>query len=80
MLSSAFATKAELYAAISRWMIYYNTRRRHSGNDQRSPINYENALDTAALAACQHHPALDRASGTNCPLSRGNLTGPGQLR
>lgn len=45
-----FATKAELYAAIDRWMIYYNTRRRHSGNGQRSPIHYEAALDTALAA------------------------------
>ncbi len=46
-----FATKDELYAAIGRWMIYYNTSRRHSANDQRSPINYENGLATATVAA-----------------------------
>ncbi len=37
----AFATKEELYSAIGRWMIYYNTRRRHSSIGQRSPIDYE---------------------------------------
>jgi len=36
-----FATKGELYSAIDRWMIYYNTRRRHSSIGQRSPIDYE---------------------------------------
>ncbi len=46
-----FATKAELYAAIGRWMIYYNRRRRHSSIGHRSPMNYENGLDTTALAA-----------------------------
>ena len=46
-----FATKAELYEAIRRWMIYYNTSQRHSANDQRSPINYENGHAMAALAA-----------------------------
>jgi putative transposase len=37
-----FATKQELYSAIDQWMIYYNTRRRHSSIGQRSPIDYEN--------------------------------------
>ena len=46
-----FATMAELYAAIDRWMVYYNTWRRHSSNGQRSPIAYENAKPLAVLAA-----------------------------
>lgn len=46
-----FVTKEELYCAINRWMIYYNSRRRHSSNGQCSPINYEAGLDTGQLAA-----------------------------
>jgi transposase InsO family protein len=30
----AFATRAELYLAIDRWMVYYNSRRRHSSIGQ----------------------------------------------
>ncbi|WP_222618127.1 integrase core domain-containing protein [Nakamurella sp. PAMC28650] len=46
-----FVTMAELYAAIDRWMVYYNTWRRHSSNGQRSPISYENAKSLAVLVA-----------------------------
>jgi transposase InsO family protein len=46
-----FATMAELYAAIDRWMVYYNTWRRHSSNGHRSPIAYEHAKPVAVLAA-----------------------------
>jgi len=46
-----FATRAELYLAIDRWMVYYNGRRRHSSISQRSPINYEQTAATLAFAA-----------------------------
>jgi putative transposase len=46
-----FTTREELYCAIDRWMVYYNSRRRHSSNGQCSPINYEAGLDTGRLAA-----------------------------
>ena len=46
-----FATKAELYSAIDRWMIYYNTRRRHSSIGQRSPIDYETSAAALPQAA-----------------------------
>ena len=47
----AFATRAELYLAIDRWMDYYNGRRRHSGIDQVSPVEYEKTVAKLALAA-----------------------------
>ena len=46
-----FATRAELYRAIDKWMVYYNTRRRHSSNGQRSPLAYEAGLTGHPLAA-----------------------------
>lgn len=46
-----FATKEELYSAIDRWMIYYNTRRRHSSIGQRSPIDYETSSARIPQAA-----------------------------
>jgi putative transposase len=46
-----FATKQELYSAIDRWMIYYNTQRRHSTIGQRSPIDYETSSAQLAHAA-----------------------------
>jgi transposase InsO family protein len=46
-----FATKQELYSAIDRWMIYYNTRRRHSTIGQRSPIDYETSAAQLPQAA-----------------------------
>ena len=47
----AFATRAELYLAIDRWMVYYNSRRRHSSIGQVSPMAYEHAVAKLALAA-----------------------------
>ena len=47
----AFATRAELYVAIDKWMVYYNSRRRHSSVGQVSPIAFENSLEVQALAA-----------------------------
>jgi transposase InsO family protein len=36
-----FATKAELVAAVDKWMYFYNTQRRHSVIGMLSPIAYE---------------------------------------
>lgn len=46
-----FATKAELYAAIDRWMIRYNSLRRNSTIGYLSPDDYENTLTASSLAA-----------------------------
>ena len=46
-----FATRAELYLAIDRWMVYYNSRRRHSSVGQVSPIAFENSVEVQAMAA-----------------------------
>lgn len=46
-----FATRAELYLAIDRWMVYYNDRRRHSSIGQVSPINFEQTATKVATAA-----------------------------
>ena len=46
-----FATRAELYLAIDRWMDYYNGKRRHSSIDQVSPVEYEKTVAKLALAA-----------------------------
>lgn len=46
-----FATKGELYAAIERWMIRYNTRRRNSTISYLSPNDYEATITTTGLAA-----------------------------
>lgn len=46
-----FATKAELIAAVDKWMIRYNTLRRHSAIGMLSPINYELSLETARSVA-----------------------------
>ncbi|MGH8965421.1 MAG: IS3 family transposase [Actinomycetes bacterium] len=40
----AFATKAELLAAVDNWMIFYNSRRRHSSIGMLSPDEYEWSL------------------------------------
>ncbi|WP_431941712.1 IS3 family transposase [Nocardia grenadensis] len=45
------ATKAELIAAVDKWMHWYNTRRRHSTIGMISPIAYEQSLSAAATAA-----------------------------
>ncbi|MGH3585011.1 MAG: integrase core domain-containing protein [Pseudonocardia sp.] len=39
-----FATKAELVAAIDKWMYIYNSRRRHSSIGMLSPDDYERSL------------------------------------
>lgn len=46
-----FATKAELVAAVDKWMHFYNTQRRHSVIGMLSPIAYEQSLDAAPQAA-----------------------------
>ncbi|WP_235174872.1 IS3 family transposase [Tomitella biformata] len=46
-----FATKAELVAAVGRWVERYNHRRRHSSIGQISPIAYEVASVAVASAA-----------------------------
>jgi putative transposase len=46
-----FASKAELVAAVDKWMHFYNTRRRHSLIGMLSPIAYEQSLDAATQAA-----------------------------
>ncbi len=46
------ATKAELVAAVDKWMHWYNTRRRHSSIGMISPIAYEQSPSAAATAAC----------------------------
>ena len=43
-----YATKAELIAAVDNWMIFYNSRRRHSAIGMQSPDRYEQSLRTAA--------------------------------
>jgi putative transposase len=47
----AYATKAELVAAVDKWMQFYNTQRRHSVIGMLSPIAYEQSLDAATQAA-----------------------------
>ncbi|TQC38374.1 IS3 family transposase [Rhodococcus sp. WS4] len=39
-----FATKAELVAAVDKWMDLYNSRRRHSSIGMLSPDDYEQSL------------------------------------
>ncbi|WP_433653864.1 integrase core domain-containing protein [Nocardia sp. CA-128927] len=46
-----FATKAELVAAVDKWMNFYNSRRRHSTIGMLSPDNYERSLLAATSAA-----------------------------
>jgi putative transposase len=46
-----FATKAELVAAVDKWMHFYNTQRRHSVIGMLSPIAYEQSLHAATQAA-----------------------------
>jgi transposase InsO family protein len=47
----AFSTRVDLYLAIDKWMVYYNSRRRHSSVGQVSPIAFENSVEVQALAA-----------------------------
>ena len=46
-----FTSKAELVAAVDKWMHFYNTQRRHSVIGMLSPIAYEQSLAAADLAA-----------------------------
>ncbi|MFS8104257.1 integrase core domain-containing protein [Lentzea alba] len=43
-----YATKAELVAAIDKWVTFYNSVRRHSALGMRSPSDYEKSLRAAA--------------------------------
>lgn len=46
-----FASKAELVAAVERWVHRYNHDRRHSAIGQTSPVNYEVTSTAANKAA-----------------------------
>ena len=46
-----FATKAELAAAVDKWISRYNNDRRHSAIGMLSPVRYEQSLTGAANAA-----------------------------
>lgn len=46
-----FASKAELIAAVERWVHRYNNDRRHSAIGQTSPVNYEVSSAAANKAA-----------------------------
>jgi putative transposase len=47
----AFATKAELVAAVDNWIRRYNNQRRHSAIGMLSPVCYEQSLTGTAKAA-----------------------------
>jgi putative transposase len=47
----AFATKAELVAAVDMWVSRYNNERRHSAIGMLSPVRYEHSLTGTAKAA-----------------------------
>jgi putative transposase len=47
----AFATRAELVAAVDKWMHVYNNQRRYSVIGMLSPIAYEQSLEAATQAA-----------------------------
>jgi putative transposase len=47
----AFATKADLVAAVDNWIERYNHRRRHSAIGMLSPVCYEQSLTGAAKVA-----------------------------
>ena len=44
----AYATKAELVAAVDNWMNFYNTVRRHTAIGMQSPNDYETSLRAVA--------------------------------
>jgi putative transposase len=46
-----FATKAELVAAVDKWIDRYNNQRRHSAIGMLNPVRYERSLTGAAKAA-----------------------------
>ncbi|MCU1685190.1 MAG: Transposase InsF for insertion sequence [Amycolatopsis sp.] len=47
----SYAGKAELVAAVDKWIEWYNTNRRHSSIGMISPVCYEQSLTGAAKAA-----------------------------
>ncbi|MET7427367.1 IS3 family transposase [Dactylosporangium sp. NPDC005555] len=47
----AFATKAELVAAVDNWILWYNHERRHSAIGMHSPVRFEHSLTGTARAA-----------------------------
>ncbi|MFL6124501.1 integrase core domain-containing protein, partial [Actinophytocola sp.] len=47
----SYATKAELGAAIDKWIAWYNNKRRHSSIGMLSPVCYERSLAATAKAA-----------------------------
>ncbi|MFE9579948.1 integrase core domain-containing protein [Nocardia sp. NPDC006044] len=47
----AFATKAELVAAVDNWMHFHNHQRRHSAIGMLSPIDYEQSLNATPEAS-----------------------------
>lgn len=49
----AWSSEREARLDAFRWLPRYNTRRRHSRLDQRSPIAYENSLRPAATTLAQ---------------------------
>lgn len=46
-----FATKAELVAAVDKWIGWYNNQRRHSAIGMLTPVCYEQSLTGTAKAA-----------------------------
>jgi putative transposase len=46
-----FAAITGLIAAVDKWMVRYNARRRHSTIGRLSPIAYTQALDAVTQAA-----------------------------
>ncbi|WP_143161522.1 integrase core domain-containing protein [Nocardia seriolae] len=60
-----FTCKAELVAAVDKWVDRYNTTRRHSAIGGISPIRYERSLETDAANARKHLSTV-----------RGNLNHP----
>jgi putative transposase len=46
-----FVTKAELVAAVDKWIDRYNNQRRHSAIGMLNPVRYEQSLTGAAKAA-----------------------------
>lgn len=49
-----FATKAQARTRIPAWIEDYNTHRRHSALEMRSPIDYERALQAGELHDMEH--------------------------